>query len=155
MNPLGRIPRGALAGMALVLALSAAAIGVVALGTRRVPEASSTSTQTQTDVDTLTAEPALGIVVDRNMRVVDIEAGSTAQRIGIQRNDVVTAIQGTQLSSAESARRIVRQAKVGQRLSIDIRRGNQSFTLNATMAPEVGHPHQATPTPVPSNQEYF
>ena len=139
-----------------MLTLSAAAVALVACSAGHAQQAHPSPTVVQTNVETLTAAGlTLGVVVDQNMRVVDVDAGSAAQHIGIQRNDVIESIQGTPLTSAESARTIVGQAKAGQRLAVTIQRGNQRITLNAVMAPAVGHPGQATPTPVPPSQEYF
>jgi S1-C subfamily serine protease len=99
--------------------------------------------------------PALGVILDQNMRVLDIEADSTAARAGIQRGDILRAIGGTNIASPRATAELVRRSKIGQNLTITLERGGQQVSLPLVIGPRPGHPDQPTPTPVPNNEMYL
>ncbi|MCL4508931.1 MAG: PDZ domain-containing protein [Chloroflexi bacterium] len=116
----------------------------------------STSVSSSVAVDALEPAPVLGVVVDRQMRIVDIEAGSTAQRAGIRRGDTLIAIGTVPVASPSAARQAFRRvARPGQTLRVTVNRGGRALVFQVVAAPPVGHSGAPTPTPVPPTQEYF
>ncbi len=99
--------------------------------------------------------PVLGVVVDQNLRVVDVEAGSAADQAGIRRGDVIKMLENVPVAAPDEAARVIRQARVGQKLAISVGRDNMEITLEAHLARPVARPGQPTPTPVPADEYYF
>ncbi len=131
------------------------AVGVSAIG-RGAKSTDEPSAETMTTGSYPASEPgpALGVTVDRSMRVIDVETGSVADNGGIQRGDVIEALTNVRVTSPSDAARLVRDARIGQGFAVRLRRGNQSMTLNVTMARRAAHPNQPTPTPVPNSYFY-
>jgi S1-C subfamily serine protease len=105
--------------------------------------------------DQVLAAPALGVVVDQNLQVVDVEPGSAAAAAGIRLRDVLKAIGGNPVNTPAKAVGSFRAAQVGDTLAVAVARGGQSLTLRVTVAPRIGHPGQPTPTAVPVDKHYF
>ena len=66
-----------------------------------------------------------------NARVDTVVPGSAAAAAGIQSGDVITAIDGSAIESFSDMQRIV-STRAGQKLTIAIKRGNQSLEVQAT-----------------------
>ena len=91
------------------------------------------------------AKPVIGVSVtdvDENSRqlgipagawVKEVTAGGAAEAAGIQANDVVTAINGTEISGVSDLKRILAKASAGDELSLVIWRKNQSLTLTVVV----------------------
>lgn len=87
------------------------------------------------------AKPVIGVSVtdvDENSRqlgipagawVKGVTAGGAAEAAGIQANDVITAINGTEISGVSDLKRILAKASAGDELSLVIWRKNQSLTI--------------------------
>ena len=87
------------------------------------------------------AKPVIGVSVtdvDENSRqlgipagawVKGVTAGGAAEAAGIQTNDVITAINGTEISGVSDLKRILAKASAGDELSLVIWRKNQSVTI--------------------------
>jgi S1-C subfamily serine protease len=105
--------------------------------------------------DQVLAAPALGVVVDQNLRVVDVESGSAAAAAGIRQGDVLEAIGGNPVNTSAKAVGSFRAAQVGDTLAVAVARGGQSLTLRVKVAHRIGHPGQPTPTAVPVDKHYF
>lgn len=87
------------------------------------------------------AKPVIGVSVtdvDENSRqlgipagawVKGVTAGGAAEAAGIQANDVITAINGTEISGVSDLKRILAKASAGDELSLVIWRKNQSVTI--------------------------
>lgn len=60
-------------------------------------------------------------------------AGGAAEAAGIQANDVITAINGTEISGVSDLKRILAKASAGDELSLVIWRKNQSLTLTVVV----------------------
>lgn len=99
--------------------------------------------------------PVLGVVVDRNLRVVDLEAGGAAEKAGIRKGDMITKINATSVASSNDSKRIVRQMNSGQAVTITLTRGGQELTLSVLPAGRQGGPGLPTPTAVPTDLDYF
>ena len=91
------------------------------------------------------AKPVIGVSVtdvDENSRqlgipagawVKEVTAGGAAEAAGIQANDVITAINGTEISGVSDLKRILAKASAGDELSLAIWRKNQSLTLTVVV----------------------
>lgn len=91
------------------------------------------------------AKPVIGVSVtdvDENSRqlgipagawVKEVTAGGAAEAAGIQANDVITAINGTEISGVSDLKRILAKASAGDELSLTIWRKNQSLTLTVVV----------------------
>lgn len=91
------------------------------------------------------AKPVIGVSVtdvDENSRqlgipagawVKGVTAGGAAEAAGIQANDVITAINGTEISGVSDLKRILAKASAGDELSLVIWRKNQSLTLTVVV----------------------
>lgn len=91
------------------------------------------------------AKPVIGVSVtdvDENSRQLGIPAGAwvkavtaggAAEAAGIQANDVITAINGTEISGVSDLKRILAKASAGDELSLVIWRKNQSLTLTVVV----------------------
>ena len=91
------------------------------------------------------AKPVIGVSVtdvDENSRqlgipagawVKEVTAGGAAEAAGIQANDVITAINGTEISGVSDLKRILAKASAGDELSLVVWRKNQSLTLTVVV----------------------
>ncbi len=91
------------------------------------------------------AKPVIGVSVtdvDENSRqlgipagawVKEVTAGGAAEAAGIQANDVITAINGTEISGVSDLKRILAKASAGDELSLVIWRKNRSLTLTVVV----------------------
>lgn len=151
-----KLPKGL-----LLLLLVGVFVPLAALGTMYVSRFEPTTSETVAPSDVsisypaLAPGPTLGVVIDRSMRVVDIESGSAAEKAGIQRGDVIEALDNSPLASPADAARLIRQSSIGQGVAVTLRRGSQALTVRVIMEQRTPHPNQPTPTPVPSTEQYF
>lgn len=126
------------------------------------------------------AAPVLGVVVGPDLRVVDVDPGSAAERAGVRRGDVLTTIgsqalpapgaapagtaprhaspqarpspTGAHITAKEMFRR---EVKPGQPLSLSVRRNGQPLDLQITPGgPGVGRFGGPTPTGVPQDSDF-
>ena len=91
------------------------------------------------------AKPVIGVSVtdvDENSRqlgipagawVKEVTAGGAAEAAGIQANDVITAINGADITGVSDLKRIMAKASAGDELSLVIWRKNQSLTLTVVV----------------------
>ncbi|OUC14273.1 MAG: serine protease [Alkalinema sp. CACIAM 70d] len=61
--------------------------------------------------------------------VVKVMPGTPAAKAGIRRGDVITAIDGQPVRSAENLQEVVENSRLGQSLKVEIQRGNQTQQL--------------------------
>ncbi|MGI8913175.1 MAG: PDZ domain-containing protein [Chloroflexota bacterium] len=100
---------------------------------------------------------ALGVVVDAQRRVVDIEANSAAERAGIQRGDLLIRV-GTAptLPSLDGAKRVLLEAKRESMLPVTISRDGHEVAIQVKLTPRLqpcAESPCATVTPVPVGRE--
>ena len=96
------------------------------------------------------AKPYIGVSVsdvDANSQKLGIPAGaavrevtqnSPAAKAGLQANDVITAINGTEISGVNDLRRVISKAHAGDVLTVTVWRQNQTLTLSVTVAETSG-----------------
>jgi putative serine protease PepD len=65
--------------------------------------------------------------------VADVSSGSAAASAGIKAGDVITAVDGTKVASAESLRAIIDSHKPGDKITVTVTRGGASKTLDVTL----------------------
>jgi S1-C subfamily serine protease len=114
----------------------------------------------QTVVDhpasSLRGAPELGLVVDQRMKVLHVEAGSAAERAGIQRDDVLEAIEGVPVNAPDkAAKQKISGSQPGQKLHIRLQRKGKAMELDAISSPPPSHSGQPTPTPVLAPADYY
>ena len=119
--------------------------------------ASRSTTLTSTTVVDYAA-PALGVVVDAQRRVVDIEANSAAERAGIRRGDVLERVgTASTLPSLAGAKRALQGTKLGTMLPVTISRDGHEVTVTVNLTPRLS-PCAATvcptDTPVPVGGQF-
>jgi serine protease Do len=77
-------------------------------------------------------EPFLGVVRDPNVdgaAVLQVRAGSPAQRAGVQAGDVIVEYGGTQVKTFDELAEMVKATKPGQKVPIRIERNGKSIRL--------------------------
>lgn len=91
------------------------------------------------------AKPVIGVSVtdvDENSRqlgipagawVKEVTAGGAAEAAGIQANDVITAINGVEITGVSDLKRVMAKASAGDELSLVVWRKNQSLTLTVVV----------------------
>jgi len=65
--------------------------------------------------------------------VTDVQAGSGAANGGVKTGDVVTAVNGVAVTSAQQLRSIVASHQPGDSLSLEVRRSGSTTTLHVTL----------------------
>jgi hypothetical protein len=81
------------------------------------------------------AAPMLGVVIDEEMRVVDIDAGSPAESAGLRRGDILVAIEDIPLATAKAAAKDLIHKYPIQRLHLQLQRNGQPSTVLITPSP--------------------
>ena len=92
------------------------------------------------------SEYAGGVVTAQNLPgcvvVVDVVSGCSADKQGIQPNDIITAVDGVAVTSSEQLIQIIRSHKAGDTLAVSIYRKSagvtETLTLNVTLYEDKG-----------------
>ncbi len=131
-------------GAALVI--SVAALGAVAAqsatSTAEPPMATTASSAAATEqaplpsTSVVQAHGFLGVALQdsaNGVTVAEVVPGSGAAAAGIQVGDVITAINGTTISSAADATKVVAGLQVGASVTVDLTRSGSKQTVTATL----------------------
>lgn len=106
--------------------------------------------------DYTTGAPVLGVVTDRNLRVVALESGGAAERAGIMRGDVLKMLEGAPLTTGlDAMARFREKAITGKNLRIGLSRGGNVLQVQVLPLPPARRVSQPTPTAVPVDEFYF
>jgi S1-C subfamily serine protease len=146
------LPNGSFATLLVGLAMLAVLAACGRAGQETAQSSADTSGAT---VSVLSPAGQLGLVIDTQLRVVDVEPGGAAEGAGIERDDVLLALDGAPLTAPETARLAVIAASPGQALRLTVRRGADERTIDVISAPPAGRPDSATATPVPPDLLYL
>lgn len=143
---------GLLAGIMLIVAMTACTGGATLDSSSQAP---ATTTPRQFADYGTRATPVLGIVVDKSLRVVDVDPGGVGEQAGIQRGDVLLVVGGATVASTSSAKQLVNQAfTTGQSVPIVLVRDGKQVTLTGVPINRTTRTGQPTPTAVPSGMGY-
>lgn len=86
--------------------------------------------------DSAAAASQYGLSVDQGAIVAQVMSGSPAAHAGLKAGDVITAINGTVVTSAQALVNTVAQQRVGGALTLTVVRGKSTLTLHVTLAQE-------------------
>lgn len=76
---------------------------------------------------------ALGLPKDRGERVGRLEPGQAGEKAGLKRGDVVTKVNGKEVTPRQTLSYIVANTKPGTRIPLEIIRDGKTMTLNAVV----------------------
>ena len=97
-----------------------------------------------------------GVVVDKDMKVLDIEPGSAAEKAGMQVGDVLDTVEGVSIGKdKDKVKGIIREPKKDKKLKLKLKRADKDMVIDISPAPPAARPNAATPTPVFAPQDYF
>ncbi|MCB9136650.1 MAG: PDZ domain-containing protein [Anaerolineales bacterium] len=100
---------------------------------------------------------SLGVVVDANFMVMDVQKGSSAENAGIQIGDILLTLDGNTYPTPDSWIDPLGAMAEGQTYQVTLQRGNATLTLEVTAArqdPDLYSPG-ITPTPIQSGLYYL
>lgn len=80
-----------------------------------------------------TVGSSLGLPPGRGVVVTDVAAALPAAQAGVAQGDIITALGGTPVGSADDVHRVTTAVPAGQKLSIELYRNGQKMTLQATI----------------------
>lgn len=94
---------------------------------------------------------ALDLAVDRGALVSEVQPKSPAEIAGIEIGDVIVAIDGNPIETATELRNAVGLTRLGERVTLTIRRGAEEKTVVAdVLMPRAATAPQAPPSPRPA-----
>ena len=76
---------------------------------------------------------ANNLSVNQGAYVAEVAAGGPAEKAGIQKGDIITAVNGKAITSADGMILDVRSHEVGQTVSVTFMRGNEEKTVDVTL----------------------
>lgn len=65
--------------------------------------------------------------------IVEVVEGSAAELVGLQKGDIILAIDGKEITSFKQFRQLLYQNKVGDTISLTIQRNGETFTVQPTL----------------------
>ena len=71
--------------------------------------------------------------IPKGAAIVSVEEGYPAEKAGLKGNDVVTAINGQEITSAKELQKIVGAASIGDELVFTVYRQGQTFDLTVSV----------------------
>jgi putative serine protease PepD len=102
-----------------------------------IPSDTVTSIATQLIATGKAQHALLGVSVQTSasggVKVGSVSAGSAADSAGVKAGDVITAVDGTKVTTAEKLRAIIAGHKPGDSITLTIERGGSAKTLTATL----------------------
>lgn len=72
--------------------------------------------------------------IEEGVVVVDVSDGSSAEEAGLRKGDVITAIEGKEVSNAANLKYLLYQYEVGETVAITYIRNGEQETVNITLA---------------------
>ena len=106
--------------------------------------------------------PDLGVVVDKGMRVVDIEPEYAIAKAGVVVGDVLVAVDDVPFTRVDEAKKTIRSKTYGDKVKIKLNRGGKNMEIEvALLIPDFSQrPHEPgkpipTGTPVWPPYDYF
>jgi S1-C subfamily serine protease len=75
----------------------------------------------------------MGVDQGPGVVVYQVQAGSAAQRAGLQKGDVITALNGTQVNDPNSFRNLIAGSAPGTEVTLTVKRGGREQQVRATL----------------------
>ena len=72
---------------------------------------------------------------EKGARIVEVNAGTPAEKSGLQKDDIITAINGYNITDTENLYKEVGKYQPGDKISIDYLRNGEARTISAKLAP--------------------
>jgi S1-C subfamily serine protease len=125
------------------------------------PPATNSSSLASSGSIVLYAAPVIGLTLNQDLRVLDVQPGSAAEQAGIQRGDVLAKIGTTPLEAGIPSATLLGlvqdliAAQAHQAVQLTVVRDGQEIAVAVQPTAPNGTPNQPTPTAVPANQVYF
>jgi S1-C subfamily serine protease len=113
----------------VVMLMGIAAVLILALSAFSFVAAQDDNSQTS-------ERPFLGVRIaedEAGARVVTVQPGTPAAEAGLERNDIITAVNGEAVT-AQSLAETIQQAAVGDTITLSVTRGDETLELEATLA---------------------
>ena len=101
--------------------------------------------------------PSLGVVVDANFTVMDVQKDSSAEEAGVQIGDILLSLDGNTYPTPDSWIDPLGAMAEGQKYQVTLQRSNEILTLDVSAArqdPDLYSPG-VTPTPIPIGLYYL
>jgi serine protease Do len=76
---------------------------------------------------------ALGLAQDSGAMVADVTDGTPAAKAGLQRGDIVTAVNGTEVKDPGDLTRLIATAKPGEEVQIDLLRAGKPTEVSVVL----------------------
>lgn len=76
----------------------------------------------------------LGLGAEDGLVVVDVVPGSPAARVGLRHGDLIRSVDGEEIRNPDALRRHVHQTGVGKEVKLQVKRGEQTREMTATLA---------------------
>ncbi len=97
----------------------------------------------------------LGVVVDENNRVLEVEPDNAAAKGGVQVGDLLDSLDGISFQDKVSVKARIQGQNEGAIFKLMVQRNDQSIILEIGPMPPVARFNAPTPTPVFAPQDYF
>ena len=150
-----------LAGLTLTALLIIGLVSQPAQNDANIPAAAGVATgNPQMVSESVQEAPVLGVVVDGNMRVLQVEAGGAAEKVGIRAGNLLVALGGTALTSPSAGKNLIGRAALAAQgspvtLPVALTRNGQPLTVTAQLKPPQRRSGMPTPTAVPYDEYYL
>lgn len=127
--------------LASVLLGASIALSTVTAGALFAQEATETPDTTVTQAVTVTTRASLGVIADDSsgqIVVSSVRSGSAAEAAGLLAGDIITAFNGTAVTTASELRDLVRAAAPGDVVTVDIERDGAAQSVEVTLGESTG-----------------
>lgn len=143
-----------------VIVLSCLILVVAACGQRSTPTAEAPSQPTiytpEIIMDFIMPADVIGVIVDENIKVLEVESRSAAELAGVQVGDVLDSLEGISFKDREKVKAKIHEPMDGKRFKLKLRRNDENIEVDISPAPPAFVPAgNNTPTPVLPPQDYF
>lgn len=81
----------------------------------------------------LRSKKNLNVGADEGILIIDVVPNSPAARAGLKSGDIISEIEGTNVTTAEQVQEAVAKTEVGQQLALGLQRDAQQLDLNVTV----------------------
>lgn len=84
--------------------------------------------------ENINSDPQLGmrLQADRGVLIMEVAPNSPAAQAGLQRGDVIQAINGSAVTTADEVQQVVENSSIGRSLSLDVSRNGRNVRLSVS-----------------------